>query len=46
MPVSHIKEQLSQIKGHIVTCPLNFLKGGASLFSSLSSASEPREREH
>ncbi|GAA5939858.1 hypothetical protein JCM3775_007130 [Rhodotorula graminis] len=27
MPVSHIKEQLSQIKGHIVTCPLNFLKG-------------------
>lgn len=28
MPVSHIKEQLSQIKGHIVTCPLNFLREG------------------
>ncbi|GAA5974034.1 hypothetical protein JCM11641_008224 [Rhodosporidiobolus odoratus] len=25
MPVDHIRRRLSQVKGHIVTCPLNFL---------------------
>ncbi|BGP36940.1 hypothetical protein JCM10449v2_000843 [Rhodotorula kratochvilovae] len=28
MPVSHIKSRLSEVRGHIVTAPLNFLREG------------------